>query len=1025
LDPTDGTLISSRLLNPQPSWWDNIDDTRETVWYAYVETNPPSEWFNGQTYVDTLSPAAIREFVNLTHEKYRNCPGVGNEFGTTVPCIFTDEPQFATKVRLSNPFAKEDVFLPWTNDLPKTFYDAYDTLEGGVFARHDAKEKLNLVACLPELFWNKPRDQLSLVRYRFHDHVCERFVSAFMDQLGAWCTSNNILLNGHMMEEPTLESQTHSLGEAMRCYRSQTLPGIDLLSDMVEYNTAKQASSVARQSGIKGCMSEIYGCTHWYFTFEGHKGCGDWQAALGITFRVPHLAWASMAGEAKRDYPASINYQSPWYQEYGYVENHFARVGVAMTRGQVVTRVAVIHPIESFWLVFGPAGVASANERYQTAKRDQAFKDLTDWLLHGLMDFDFISESLLPKQHGGVKDRTLVVGKCRYDAVIVPDLLTIRSSTLEVLTGFAKAGGKVIIAGSEPELVDGEPPSPCMLPLFNRKNTVTLPWDKDRILCELDEYRELAIWNNSTGFWTEKLLYQMRQDGKERFVFICNTDRTAAVETRLRLRGEWEVELLDTLSGKTTWIKTVSYTSETGSHFTLFPCRFDGCASVLLRLVPKDTADSGMTLKIPQWPISHPMTSPEPVYQKVGVTLKGVELTERGFKSFAKNVLMLDFARYKVDDDVEWSHMQEILEINNEILGRLNLPRKGAAWRQPWTLPPSERRPRATVSLMFQFLSDVDESEPMDLAVELPKGTVICLNDRTWCPMLPSRPSWFVDEAITTIHIPTKTTRKGLNTLILKFPFGILTPIERVYLLGKFMVVVYNGVPRERDLKVGIIPWPSAEEPLPIRWGDITKQGLPFYVGNVTYKCGFTLPVRSKATLSVPQFSSPVLAVEYGKNGDEKKGHIAFQPRRLDLGVLDAGTHTLSITAYGNRYNAFGHIHAPDSMTNCWPDAWRTQGWAWTDDYNVKPIGVLESPTVLFTDAQDASPVTPVTDPNSEWAYVRRSASARSSEEWLFIPRAEFWEQRRPPVREDWLDRPASPRTSMESMERPASEDWW
>jgi hypothetical protein len=50
---------------------------------------------------------------------------------------------------------------------------------------------------------------------------------------------------------------------------------MDLLVDRVEFNTAKQASSVSRQNGTRGTMSEIYGVTHWYFTFEGHKGCGD------------------------------------------------------------------------------------------------------------------------------------------------------------------------------------------------------------------------------------------------------------------------------------------------------------------------------------------------------------------------------------------------------------------------------------------------------------------------------------------------------------------------------------------------------------------------------------------------------------------------------------------------------------------------------------------------------------------------------------------------------------------------------
>ena len=89
--------------------------------------------------------------------------------------------------------------------------------------------------------------------------ACERFVSAFMDQIATWCEDNNLYLNGHMMEEPTLHSQTCALGEAMRCYRKMQMPGMDLLMDWTEYNTAKQVSSVGRQNGLRGAMSELYG----------------------------------------------------------------------------------------------------------------------------------------------------------------------------------------------------------------------------------------------------------------------------------------------------------------------------------------------------------------------------------------------------------------------------------------------------------------------------------------------------------------------------------------------------------------------------------------------------------------------------------------------------------------------------------------------------------------------------------------------------------------------------------------------
>ncbi|KAL1843170.1 hypothetical protein VTK73DRAFT_10064 [Phialemonium thermophilum] len=193
-----------------------------------------------------------------------------------------------------------------------------------------------------------------------------------------------------MMYEEKLSTQTGSLGEAMRCYRRMQLPGIDILCDAREYTTAKQAQSVARQYGRCGVISETYGVTNWTFTFAGHKGSGDWQAALGVNVRCPHLAWYSMAGEAKRDYPAAISYQSPWYRDYPLVEDHFARVHYALSRGTAAVRVAVLHPIESFWLAYGPNDTSLAS-----GEMEAQFEELTRWLCHGLVDFDFLSESLL------------------------------------------------------------------------------------------------------------------------------------------------------------------------------------------------------------------------------------------------------------------------------------------------------------------------------------------------------------------------------------------------------------------------------------------------------------------------------------------------------------------------------------------------------------------------------------------------------------------------------------------------------
>lgn len=117
-----------------------------------------------------------------------------------------------------------------------------------------------------------------------------------------------------------------------------------------------------------------------------------------------------------------------------------------MTRGKSVVRVAVIHPIESYWLHFGPTE-QTAGIREQL---DTQFQNLTDWLIHGSIDFDFICESLFPElcNKGSAP---LQVGAMAYDAVVVPGCQTLRSTTLERLEAFASAGGKLIFLGDAPK----------------------------------------------------------------------------------------------------------------------------------------------------------------------------------------------------------------------------------------------------------------------------------------------------------------------------------------------------------------------------------------------------------------------------------------------------------------------------------------------------------------------------------------------------------------------------------------------
>ena len=245
------------------------DDAEGMKWYAYLETPLNDPWYNNQTYVNTLSKEAMDRFIEVTYETYKK--SIAGDFGGAVPSIFTDEPQFSHKNTLNFPMEEKDIILPWSEDLPDTFRAAYGE---------------DLVENLPQLLWELPDGKVSVIRYHYHDHITERFIQAFADNCGKWCEDNGLMLTGHMMEEPTLRSQTAALGEAMRAYRGFQMPGIDMLCHSFEYTTAKQAQSAVHQFGREGMLSELYGVTGWAYDFRGHKIQGDWQAALGVTVRV-------------------------------------------------------------------------------------------------------------------------------------------------------------------------------------------------------------------------------------------------------------------------------------------------------------------------------------------------------------------------------------------------------------------------------------------------------------------------------------------------------------------------------------------------------------------------------------------------------------------------------------------------------------------------------------------------------------------------------------------------------------------
>lgn len=871
-----GDLLSYRRI-------DISERAEGKKYFAYMEYDADHDNFNGQAYVDTLKKEAIDKFIEVTHEKYKAV--LGEEFGGYVPAIFTDEPQISRAIPLK--FAKQisgGAAYPYTSDLDDTFRSAYG---------------IGLLDRFPEVVWNLPSGKVSKLRYLFFDHVSERFAQAFSDNIGKWCRENNICMAGHMMAEVELETQTWAVGDCMRQYRGFGLPGIDILADKRELTTAKQAQSMSRQMGAPGVLSELYGVTRWEFDFRGHKLQGDWQAAMGVTVRVPHLYWASMRGEAKRDYPASIGHQSPWYKEYGIIEDHFARVNTAMTRGKADVRVAVIHPLESTWLAFGPADRCSTILH----KNDNLFYDVTRWLSANGHDFDYVCEAMLPSQYKKT-DSGFAIGEMKYDVVIVPNLVTLRRTTLDALKNFRVAGGDVIFMGNVPTCVDAEE---CDDVVEFAKSCRRVDTIKEELIASLEKYSDVKICN-AVGEPYSNALYQLRTDGDKKHLFIAHLYREgdldiSFIETLLvRLRGEYKVTLMNTETGE----------------FSPMPAKYEG-GNTIVKWIGGACSSLLLELEAGRGEVGEMSES--------GFSAEEFLAGEADISLSEPNVLLLDKPSYSLNGG-EIKRERDILYTDIAVRDALGIHRRGGSMKQPW-VEPIDTEPQDKLTLYYTFESDI-EYEGAELALECLEyaDDIIFNGERISHDVV----GYYVDEdALLKLALPT--IRKGENKLEINYRFDNRTQLESCFILGDFGVKLAGA-----SAKI-------TEMPKTIGYADIVSQGMPFYGGNVTYKTSFVSDGGEKV-LEISRYAGSLMKVSV--DGKEV-GALIYPPARLNLGVVSSGEHILEITLYGNRANTFGTLHNVDeNIRYCSPASWVTRGGRfWCPEYITKRTGILTSPRIL------------------------------------------------------------------------------
>ncbi len=807
-----------------------------TVVYFTSEEMAEYSFYNGETYVDTMNPEATAEFIKVTHDKYaENCSKAFKK--GLIKGIFTDEPHHGgimTGFALQN---KEGCNLV---PYPKNLFKHFEQRFGYDLADH-----------LPELYLFADGEMVSPVKWQYCELLCSLYIQNYLMPLRAWCNAHGIEFTGHLLHEDCLGAQASLNGSMQRGYEHMDSPGVDVLwEDNYNHHIAKQLQSSARQLGKTTLLSELYGCSGWQMTFQNHKAVGDWQSLYGINLRCHHLCWYTMKGEAKRDYPGSIFYQSEWYKQYKYVEDYFSRIHVLRQNTTALCDTLIMTPVESLWSVVHPGW---CNFFFVTdpctVKIEEDYVTLFKLLEGNHIDFDYGDEEQMSRLCSIEKDENgvlLRLGKAYYRTLIVPTCLTMRSSTVKIAREFALAGGKVIFL-CKPDYVDA-------VKSEEAKNLpVTYTALGEGLLSLLDKNPYATVSSN-------KIAMQVMSHPEGTLFHLLNLDRENGCDNvTISFKNDGFVEKWDARSGEVSLVARGKKPSVT----------VDFAPSQEFLFILKNSSKA----------------KAEVSYQTVS---KQIIDGDFAYRLTEPNIAVLDYATYSLDGSNE-SQPMEILKLDREIRTKLNIPWRNGEMLQPWFKEKEGLASKsATAPLKLTFKFNAEHVCPITLMMETPELFSVKVNGSELNEILDEM---YIDPCFKLLPIHRDLIVKGENVITLEGIFNDAMDLENIYLLGNFGVNTDGVVSTIVDL------------PDKLRIGDITTQGLPFYSGSIDYLLPPFKSDGNRVFINVPKFEGAVITV----HGNDLEKTIAFAPYTADITELAGDNAYLRL--HLTRRNTFGPMH--------------------------------------------------------------------------------------------------------------------
>src|SRR5665647_3771553 len=833
----------------------NNEKGKPGKYFLFSKTyNRKSDWYGGFSYVDLLYPGVTQKFIEVTmtgYEKY-----LGTEFGKTIPGIFTDEPQ------IESPGG-----IRWTPDLFEIFMNQW---------HYDLKTQL------PSLYeevgnWKK-------VRHNYTQTLLQLFIDRWAKPWYAYCDEKGLQFTGHYWEHEWPNMRPG--GDNMAMYAWHQVPGVDMLFNQWDDSTTrakfgnvraiKELASAANQTGRQRKLSETYGGSGWELTFTDMKRNGDWEYALGVNLMNQHLTYFTLAGARKYDYPPTFDYHEPWWNNYKYLNTHYARLSLALSSGRQINDILIIEPTTSAWLY---DSYAQPDKKY--AEIGQSFQTLITKLEKNQVEYDLGSENII-KDMGSISNGKFVVGHASYSRVVIPPMVeNLDRTTFELLEKFVLKGG-TLLTFSSPTRLDGSESEEVKNFFSGKKDMI---FKIDNLSGEvINKY----FSNNNLNFEgsTGGTLYHHRRilsDGQ--IIFLVNSSLNEKLNGSLKTNGKDALEM-NTLSGEISGYPNSQTGKDLSLSYSIPP------AGSLLLFIP----DSGKS---------------EYTVPAKTDNFKSVESsTPLKVTRNEDNVLMIDFCDVEVGNE-------NTKDLNTYYAADKVFKYYGFKNGNPWNTSVQYRRnivdgdtfgPATGFSATYHFsLKGKFDFSKIKAVVERPYLWSVAVNG---IHVKPENGKWWLDRSFGVFNIGL-AVRPGDNTLTLKAsPMKVNAEIEPVYILGDFAVK-----PAEKGWNI--------EAPASVyTTGSWKTQGLPFYSWGISYSKEFNIEkADGKWKVALGKWNGTISEVKV--NG-QSATVIAFPPYKSDITALvKPGLNKIEITVIGSLKNLLGPHHNDPNPGFVSPWTWR------------------------------------------------------------------------------------------------------